>query len=51
MFQEYPKWVDIPGHEDGGKVVFSREEEESLKKRKPGRPKKADTWQSQTTPS
>jgi hypothetical protein len=50
MFQEYPKWIEDKSHQDGGFVVFSREEEErhglqeeteapqEVKKR--GRPKK-----------
>lgn len=50
MFQEYPKWINIPGHEQGGVVAFSAEEESAIKaessveevKRKPGRPKKAE---------
>ena len=49
MFQEYPKWIDIPDHEDGGKVVFSKEEEEEALRptvpdpepKKRGRPAKA----------
>lgn len=49
QFQEYPKWINVPNHEDGGIVVFSAEEEkkygvqeeqkaEEVKKR--GRPRK-----------
>lgn len=53
MFQEFPKWIDIPGHEHGGKVVFDREEEARVKPdkvedqteadepKKRGRPRKA----------
>jgi len=49
QFQEFPKWINVPGHEDGGVVVFNAEEEKSYGlqeetpeevKRKPGRPKK-----------
>ena len=52
MFQEFPKWINVPGHEDGGFVVFSADEEKTYAvqeqkteaseevKRKPGRPKK-----------
>ena len=52
MFQEFPKWISVPGHEDGGVVVFSADEEKTYAvqeqkteaseevKRKPGRPKK-----------
>ena len=27
-FNEYPKWINQPGTESGGLVVFSKEEEE-----------------------
>ncbi len=54
MFQEYPKWINVPGHEDGGIVVWNREEENSyaLQEKAPeevetpkrrGRPKKVTT--------
>lgn len=29
QFQEFPKWINVPGHEDGGIVVFNAEEEKS----------------------
>ncbi len=46
QFQEFPKWVNIPGSEHGGIVVFSKEEEEKYLPNEPkkrGRPKKEVT--------
>lgn len=28
-FQEFPKWIPLPEHQDGGIVVFNAEEEKS----------------------
>lgn len=33
-FQEYPKWVSIPDHKDGGVVVFSEDEERATSGKK-----------------
>jgi hypothetical protein len=53
MFQEYPKWIPVQGHEDGGIVVWNKEEElnhgmqkeapEEVTPKKRGRPKKVNS--------
>ena len=51
QFQEFPKWINVPGHEDGAlssltqkrkKTMGCKKKTETAEevKRKPGRPKK-----------